>query len=65
MDPFEPSEELASLSSGCVATETNKLDRLLSDSVGFFEPLSKLKLGTFRDVQRKSQPHYGHKATKQ
>ncbi|KAL9973341.1 hypothetical protein ACROYT_G019783 [Oculina patagonica] len=25
-DPFEPSKELASLSSGCVATETNKLD---------------------------------------
>ena len=27
-DPFEPSEELASLSSGCVVTETIKLDLL-------------------------------------
>ena len=71
-DPFEPSEELASLSSGCVVTETIKLDllaakdkgtvaltafvedRLLSDSVGFFDPLSKLKLGTFRDLQKKT-----------
>ena len=71
-DPFEPSEKLASLTSGCVVTETIKLnliaakekgtaaltafleDRLLSDSVGFFEPLSKLKLGTFRDLQKKT-----------
>ena len=71
-DPFEPSEELASLSSGCVVTETIKLDllaakdkgtvaltafvedKLLSDSVGFFDPLSKLKLGTFRDLQKKT-----------
>ena len=69
-DPFEPSEKLASLTSGCVVTETIKLDllaakekgsvaltafvedRLLSDSVGFFDPLSKLKLSTFRDLQK-------------
>ena len=71
-NPFEPSEELASLSSGCVVTETIKSDllaakekgtealtafiekRLLSDSVGFFDPLPKLRLGTFRDAQKKT-----------
>ena len=71
-NPFEPSEELASLSSGCVVTETIKSDllaakekgtealttfvedRLLSDSAGFFDPLPKLKLGTFRDAQKKT-----------
>ena len=69
-NPFEPLEELASLSSGCVVTETIKSDllvakdkgtealtafvddRLLSDSVGFFDPLPKLRLGTFRDAQK-------------
>lgn len=69
-NPFEPSEELASLSSGCVVTKTIKSDllaakekgtealtafvedRLLSDSVGFFDPLPKLRLGTFRDTQK-------------
>ena len=71
-NPFEPSEELASLSSGCVVTETIKSDllaaknkgtegltafvedRLLCDSVGFFDPLPKLRLGTFRDAQKKT-----------
>ena len=71
-NPFEPSEELSSLSSGCVVTETIKSDllaakekgtealtafvedRLLSDSVGFFDPLPKLRLGTFRDAQKKT-----------
>ena len=70
-NPFEPSEELASLSSGCVVTETIKSDllaakekgteaftafvedRLLSDSLRFFDPLPKLRLGTFRDAQKK------------
>ena len=67
-NPFEPSEELASLSSGCVVTETIKsdllaakekgtealtaFDRLLSDSIGFLDPLPKLRLGTFRDAQK-------------
>ena len=69
---FEPSEELASLTSGCLVTETIKShllavkekgtealtafveDRLLSDSVGFFDPLPKLRLGTFRDAQTKT-----------
>ena len=67
-----PSGELASLSSGCVLTETIKSDllaakekgtdvltaffedRLLSDSLGFFDPLPKLRLGTFRDAQKKT-----------
>ena len=71
-NPFEPSEELASLSSGCVVTKTIKSDllaakekgtealttfvedRLQSDSAGFFDPLPKLKLGTFRDAQKKT-----------
>lgn len=71
-NPFEPSEELASLSSGCVVTETIKSgllaakekgtealtafveDRLLSDSLGFFNPLPKFRLGTFRDTQKKT-----------
>ena len=71
-NPFEPSEELASLSFGCVVTETIKSnllatkekrtealtafveDRLLSDSVGFFDPLPKLRLGTFHDAQKKT-----------
>ena len=61
-NPFEPSEELASLSFGCVVTETIKSnllaakekrtealtgfveDRLLSDSVGFFDPLPKFPI---------------------
>ena len=69
---FQPTEELASLSSGCLVTENIKSDllaskekgtealtafvedRLLSDSVGFFDPLPKLRLGTFRDVQKKT-----------
>ena len=71
-NPFQPSEELSSLSSGCVVTETIKSDllaakekgtealtafvedRLLSDSAGFFDPLPKLRLGTFRDAQKKT-----------
>ena len=71
-NPFQPSEELCSLSSGCVVTETIKSDllaakekgtealtafvedRLLSDSAGFFDPLPKLRLGTFRDAQKKT-----------
>ena len=71
-NPFEPSVELARLSSRCVVTETIKTDllaakekgtealtafvddRLLSDSVGFFDPLPKLRLGTFRDAQKKT-----------
>ena len=64
-DLFEPSEKLASLTSVCVVTDllaakekgsvaltAFEEDRLLSDSVGFFDPLSKLKLGTFRDLQK-------------
>ena len=71
-NPFQTSEELSSLSSGCVVTETIKSDllaaketgtealtafvedRLLSDSAGFFDPLPKLRLGTFRDAQKKT-----------
>ena len=71
-NPFEPLEELTSLSSGCVVTETITSDllaakekgtealtafvedRLLSDSLGFFGPLPKLRLGTFRDAQKKT-----------
>ena len=71
-DPFEESEDLVSLSSGCVASESIRQDlltaqkkgtdalttfvedRLLSNSKGFYGTLSKLKLGTFIDVQKKS-----------
>jgi len=71
-DAFEESEDLVSLSSGCVTSEsvtqdlltaqkkgTDALatfveDRLLSNSKVFYGTLSKLKLGTFSDVQKKS-----------
>ena len=67
-NPFEPSEELLSLSSGYVASESMKADlllakekgataltafieeRLVTNSTGFFQTLSKLKLGSFRDA---------------
>ena len=39
-------------SAGSVALTAFVEDRLLSDSVGFFYPLSKLKLGTFRNLQK-------------
>ena len=45
---------LAAKEKGTAALTAFLEDRLLSDSVGFFEPLSKLKLGTFRDLQKKT-----------
>ena len=71
-NPFEPSEELLSLSSGYVASESMKADlllakekgataltafvkeRLVTNSTGFFQTLPKLKLGSFRDAQKKT-----------
>ena len=71
-NPFEPSEELLSLSSGYVASESMKADlllakekgttaltafveeRLVTNSTGFFQTLPKLKVGSFRDAQKKT-----------
>ena len=70
--PFEPSEELLSLSSGYVASESMKADlllakekgttaltafveeRLVTNSTEFFQTLPKLKVGSFRDAQKKT-----------
>ena len=71
-NPFEPSAELLSISSGYVASESMKQDlllakekgttaltafveeRLVTNSTGFFQTLPKLKLGSFRDAQKKT-----------
>ena len=71
-NPFEPSEELLSLSSGYVDSESMKADlllakekgttaltafveeRLVTNSTGFFQTLPKLKVGSFRDAQKKT-----------
>ena len=71
-NPFNESEELVSISSGCVANNDIKEDllsarqkgndalttfveeRILSNSTGFHETLSKLKLGTFSNAQKKT-----------
>ena len=71
-NPFEPSAELLSISSGYVASESMKQDlllakekgttaltafieeRLVKTSTGFFQTLPKLKLGSFRDAQKKT-----------
>ena len=67
-NPFEPSAELLSITSGYVASEGMKQDlllakekgttafideRLVKNSTGFFQTLPKLKLGSFRDAQKK------------
>ena len=75
--PFEPSEELLSLSSGYVASESMKADlllakekgttaltafveeRLVTNSTGFFQTLPKLKVGSFRDAQKKTSVTVG------
>ena len=48
------SDLLAAKEKGTEALTTLVEDRLLSDSAGFFDPLPKLKLGTFRDAQKKT-----------
>ena len=71
-NPFEPSAELLSISSGYVVSESMKQDlllakekgttaltafieeRLVKTSTGFFQTLPKLKLGSFRDAQKKT-----------
>lgn len=71
-NPFDESDELISISTGCVASNSMKDDllgakqkgkdayttfvqeRLLSNSTGFHDTLSKLKLGTFSDSQKKT-----------
>ena len=78
-NPFESSEDLTNISSGCVADASITKDlldaketgerafksfvekRILSNDVGYFDTLSKLKLGTFRDVQKKSTIKQGGK----
>lgn len=76
-NPFERSEELLSLSSGYVASESMKADlllakekgtaaltafveeRLVTNSTGFLQTLPKLKLGIFRDAQKKTSVNAG------
>ena len=69
-NPFEPSEKLLSPNSGYVASESMKADlllkkgatalmafveeRLVTNSTGFFQTLPRLKLGSFRDAQKKT-----------
>jgi hypothetical protein len=70
-NPFESSDELVSLSSGCLASESVRQDllmakekgksaavefirnRLVSNDTMFFDPLPKMKLGTFGDARKR------------
>ena len=78
-NPFEASDELVVLSSGCVADENVKQDlltakekgrlafqtfvneRLVTNAKGFFDTFTKLKLGSFRDAQKKTSVKAGTK----
>lgn len=72
-NPFETTEELTSISTGKLASDTTKLDlvtakargsdafasfveaRVISGSQDFFDPIKKMKLGTFSDAQAKKR----------